>query len=175
MKTINNIGKLAALFILILCAVPSYAQSGDLRIAYVDLQALILKSPQAATASKSVEKELVARQDKLKNMAAEIQTLREKRTKDRVTLSDEEYRKLDSDIFQREREYRWQTGIFDEDAKIMQNRVVSELKAVAYAAIVEIAKEDKYDLVLTDGVLYHSTRVDITDKVLDRLKGASKK
>jgi outer membrane protein len=46
---------------------------------------------------------------------------------------------------------------------------------------VMLAKEDKYDLIVSDGVIYASDRIDITGKVLERLKkdfdasGAGKK
>ncbi len=40
-----------------------------------------------------------------------------------------------------------------------------------YEAVVTLGKEQKYDLILTQGVVYNSDKVDITDAVLKKLTG----
>jgi outer membrane protein len=39
-----------------------------------------------------------------------------------------------------------------------------------YQAVVSLAKEKKYDLIMSQGVVYSSDKVDITDSVLKKLK-----
>jgi len=38
-----------------------------------------------------------------------------------------------------------------------------------------LAKAEKYDLIISDGVIFAGERVDITDKILERLRGDFKK
>jgi outer membrane protein len=42
-------------------------------------------------------------------------------------------------------------------------------------AVVEFAREQGYDLIVPSPVVYASPRVDITDKILDRLRRAATK
>lgn len=148
----------------------SFAEVGSLKIGYVNIQEVVSKAPQAATALQKAEKEFAARQEEIKAVVNEIQTLRDRLTKERITMSEDDRRKLEEDLLRKDRDYRWKTGILDEDAKIRQNQITNEIKILVYRAIVEIAKQDQYDLVLTDGVIFKSSRVDLTDEVLDVLK-----
>lgn len=153
----------------------SFAEVGSLKIGYVNIQEVVSKAPQAATALQKAEKEFAARQEEIKAVVNEIQTLRDRLTKERITMSDDDRRKLEEDLLRKDRDYRWKTGILDEDAKIRQNQITNEIKILVYRAIVEIAKQDQYDLVLTDGVIFKSSRVDLTDEVLDVLRKSTGK
>jgi outer membrane protein len=39
-----------------------------------------------------------------------------------------------------------------------------------FEVITDIAKKEKYDLIVSDGVVYANDRIDITAKIVDRLK-----
>lgn len=154
-------------------AFPGFAQT-DLKIGYVNLQELVSKAPQSAAAIERAQKEFAMRQEELKGIATEVQALREKLVKERITMSDDARKKLEEDLLRKEREYRWNQSILDEDAKIRESQVLNEIKGLVFKAILEIAKQDKYDLVLTDGVIFKSSRVDLTSKVLSELQKGAK-
>ena len=59
---------------------------------------------------------------------------------------------------------------FTEDFNLRRNEELTKLQKLIYLTTVEVAKEDGYDIVLSDSVLYTSKRVDITDKILERLR-----
>lgn len=155
-------------------SLPGFAQSSDLKIGYVNLQELVSKAPQSAAAIEKAQKEFATRQEELKGMATEVQALREKLVKERITMSDDARKKLEENLLSKEREYKWNQSILDEDAKIRENQILTEIKQLVFKAIVEIAKQDKYDLVLTDGVIFKSARVDLTAKVLSELRKGAK-
>ena len=56
-----------------------------------------------------------------------------------------------------------------EDLRIRRNEESAKLQKLIKAAIVSLAKREKYDMVMRVGVLYYSKKVDITDKVLAAL------
>jgi outer membrane protein len=174
MKANKWLNVLAAM-ILLGGASSSFAEVGSLKIGYVNIQEVVSKAPQAATALQKAEKEFAARQEEIKAVVNEIQTLRDRMTKERITMSDDDRRRLEEDLLRKDRDYRWKTGILDEDAKIRQNQITNEIKILVYRAIVEIAKQDQYDLVLTDGVIFKSSRVDLTDEVLEVLRKSTGK
>lgn len=155
-------------------SLPGFAQTSDLKIGYVNLQELVSKAPQSKVAIEKAQKEFETRQEELKGMATEVQALREKLAKERITMSDDARKKLEDDLLSKEREYKWNQSILDEDAKIRENEILTDIKKLVFKAITEIAKQDKYDLVLTDGVIFRSARVDLTAKVLSALQKDAK-
>jgi outer membrane protein len=101
--------------------------------------------------------------------------LREKLQKEGLTMSNEEVRKLEEQILAQERKIRWNQSILDEDFKIRRNQVMGQLQQDIFKTITTIAQQEKYDLVLTDGVLISSSRVNLTERVLTELKNSAGK
>lgn len=170
MKMNGKITKMILVAVFLLgSSLPGFAQTGDLKIGYVNLQELVSKAPQSKAAIEKAQKEFGTRQEELKGMATEVQALREKLVKERITMSDDARKKLEDDLLSKEREYKWNQSILDEDAKIRENEILTEIKKLVLKAIVDIAKQDKYDLILSDSVIFRSARVDLTAKVLNEL------
>ncbi len=158
---------------------PAVAQdAGPLKIGYVDIQAVAAKSPQFADGNKRLEKEFTARKEELKGMESAYLQLRDRMQKEGLTLSNEELRKLDEQILAQERKIRWNQGIMDEDFKIRRNQITSDIQQEIVSTIRALAQQEKYDLIVTDGVLMSSSRVNLTERILTELKnksGATKK
>jgi len=153
--------------------------SGALKIGFVDVQSVASKSPQLDEANKKLEKEFTARKEALKGMEASYMQLRDKQQKEGLTMNDEDQKKLDDQMLAQERKIRWEQSIMDEDLKIRRNQVLTDVRKDIFKAIALIAQKENYDLILTDGVLISSARVNLTERVLTDLKnsaaGAAKK
>ena len=60
---------------------------------------------------------------------------------------------------------------FREDLNIRRNEEIGKLQRNLLSAIEALAKEEEYDLILYEsGAMFRSERIDITKKVLERLK-----
>ena len=68
------------------------------------------------------------------------------------------------------RDYKRDSDNFTEDFNMARNEALDRLQSDVYKAIVNVAEKEKYDLVLSESVLYASGRMDITNKVLLELK-----
>ena len=53
---------------------------------------------------------------------------------------------------------------------IRRNEAFDKLRRRVFEVITDISKKEKYDLVVSDGVVYADDRIDMTGKVVDRLK-----
>ena len=85
-------------------------------------------------------------------------------------MGDSERRNLERDIIAQQRELKRAQDEFREDFNIRRNEELGSLQRQVYEAIVSLAKEEQFDLIVNDGaVIYASEQVDITDKVLKRL------
>ena len=59
---------------------------------------------------------------------------------------------------------------FREDLNIRRNEAFERLRKRVFEVIVAIAEQKKFDLIVSDGVVFASKRIDITKDVVDKLK-----
>ena len=164
---------LGVTLVLALVAAASSAQDAATRIGYVDMQRLIDNAPQTLAARERLRREFDQRDAELKTEIARLAVL-DQRTKDEAaTLAEAELTALrrQVDTLRRSIE-RTQQRLREE----FNTRVDQELERtwpLINEAVAEYAREAGYDLVVPSPVVYVSGRVDITERVLDRLKRES--
>ena len=158
-------------FALLAMALPAAGQASavELKIGYVNAAKVIDQAPQGEVALKKLEaefgvrdKELVTTQNKIKQMEVDLE-------KNTPVIKEAERRIKERELLLLKRELKRVTQEFREDYNQRRNEELAVLQKVAYKAIVEIAKQEKYDLILHEGAVYASDRIDITDKVLKTL------
>lgn len=154
----------------ILMAMPHLALGDDLKIAYVNVVKVIEEAPQAKIALKKLEAEFGPRDKKLVAMQAEIKKLEEQIEKNALTMKAEERRTLERRLVSLKRNFKRGRQEFREDYNIRRNEELAALQKLVYKAIVGIAKKEQYDLIVHEGTIYASNKIDITSKVLDKLK-----
>jgi outer membrane protein len=158
----------------IIAGVPA-AQAGDFKVAFVNAAVLLDKAPQAEAARKKLENEFSAREKELVAQQKKVQEMETKLSRDAATMSDAEQRKLERDLTSRKRELKNAQDEFRDDLNIRRNEELGKLQRSVYEVIVALAKQEKYDMIVGDGVIYASEQVDITDKVLQQLKSGNAK
>ncbi len=163
------------LSIVILTASLSAYADTNVKVGFVNIASLMEKAPQADAARKALEKEFSARDSKLKAERDGIIDLENKLKTDGDIMSESKRAKLERDILKRKREFKRANEELQEDFNIRRNEELGSLQRDIYDVIVEIAKSEKYDLMVTERVLYASDRIDVTDKILARLKKTYKK
>ena len=169
MKHIRN------LLLAAVCAVSfvGIAQAADFKVAFVNAAVLLDKAPQAEAARKKLENEFSAREKDLVAQQKKVQEMETKLSHDAATMSDTEQRKLERDLTSRKRELKNAQDEFRDDLNIRRNEELGKLQRSVYEVIVALAKKEKYDMIVGDGVIYASEQVDITDKVLQQLKSGA--
>ena len=85
-------------------------------------------------------------------------------------MTEEERKSRERTILTDKRELKRLQDEYSEDLSIRRNEELRQLEKGITEAIVELAEKESYDLVLYQGVVFTSKRVDITDKVLTLLK-----
>ena len=104
----------------------------------------------------------------------EIRNLEDKLSRDGAVMSEKDSSKLERDILAKRREMKRSQDEFRDDLNIRKNEVLSKLQRQMYEATVTLAKEQKFDIILGQGVVYSNDSVDITDEVLEKLKAEFK-
>lgn len=158
---------LTAAALLVLC--PGVAGAGDLKIGYVNVVRVIEEAPQGVAAHKKIKAEFEPRDNELVALQNKIRALDENLQKNGPAMKDTERSTHEREILTLKRELKRSTQEFSEDYNQRRNEELAALQQVVRKAILEIAKQEKYDLILHEGALYASDSVDITDKVLKKL------
>ena len=149
--------------------VPLLAQA-EFRVGFVNTVKLMEKAPQAKAAIAKIEAEFAPREKEIVALQREIKKMEEKLAKDSAVLSEQKRRKAERELISKRRELKRAQDEFREDLNIRRNEELTKLQKKLYDAIVNFAKEKQYDLIVSEGVVYASKRVDITDLLLERLR-----
>jgi outer membrane protein len=167
--------KRVALLLMGLSMAATATMAADLKIGFVNVPKLLEKAPQAEKAKKELEREFSPRDKRLVAEQKEIKQLEEKLAKDGAVMSDGERQKLEKEVLNRKREGKRLQDEFREDFNIRRNEELGKLQREVFEAIQALAKEEGFDLLLTDGVVFASEQIDVTEKVSKKLLSGSGK
>jgi len=169
---VKNMKFIWLLFALMIAAPASYA--ADLKIGVVNAGVVLDKSPQKAAALARLEKEFASRSQSLEAKHRALRAAQEKLNKDGAILGAEERRDKERDILSDQRELQRLQDEYSEDLSIRRNEELRELEKDIAETIVDLAKQESFDLILYQGVIFASDKVDLTDKVLEKLTAKAK-
>jgi outer membrane protein len=84
-------------------------------------------------------------------------------------MAENERRNKERDLANMSRDLQRLQREFREDLNLRRNEELSAVQERANKVIQQIAEAEKFDLILQDPVVFASTRIDITDKVIKSL------
>ena len=136
------------------------------KIGYVVVEKVLKEAPQTLASNKKLEKEFKSRTDSLQKKVKAIQKEEKDFNKNSVTMSAAERQKAQKKIQNSKIEIQRIERELREDIDIRRREEIGKLQQQINEAIEEMAKTDKYDLILYQGVAYASKEIDITDKLI---------
>jgi outer membrane protein len=149
---------------------PLAAQAQTLKIGFVNTERILRDSTFAVQAQKRLEGDFSKRQKELESLAAKVRADAVKLDKDSITLPESEKVRRQRELAEADREFQRKRREFDEDLAQKKSQLVGELVERANKVIRELAERENYDIILQEAV-YANKRIDVTDKVLQRLDG----
>ena len=150
---------------------PVYAE--DYKLGAVNAVRVLEASPQAEQARTIIEKEFSPRDKQLVAAQKDLKTMEDKLNKDSAIMSETERSKLERDIINKKRDLKRDQDEFREDFNLRRNEEFAKIQKDIVDAIQKVAKANNYDVVLSDGVIFASPKVDISDLVIEYLKKQS--
>jgi len=153
----------------LMALLPGVGVAAEIKVGYVNAVKVIEEAPQGEAALKQLEAEFAPRDRELVATQTRIKRLQEDLEKNALVLKDADRRGKEREILTLKRELKRATQEFREDYNLRRNEELASLQKLVYKAIVEIARQEKFDLILHEGTVYASERIDITEKVLKKL------
>jgi outer membrane protein len=144
--------------------------SDDLRIAVIDPNRIVEESPQYEEARQTLSTEVAEREADLLDQQESLDRLNARLDRDGALMSEEEMKRLQNDIRARKRRLRYARAELQEDFALRQSELRTKLVKQVEEVVRQIAKEQEIDLIVSEGVVYFSERIDISADVVQRLK-----
>ena len=141
------------------------------RIGYVDMKRLLDNAPQVVAGRRTLEREFSARDAALKADEQRLADLRRKQSALAKTEADALQREIDA----LDRSIKRNRDGLRTELKTRSDQELDRSWREINDAVVEFAREQGYDLIVPSPVVYASPRVDVTDRILDRLRRAGAK
>jgi outer membrane protein len=153
---------------LTLAATSSYAQ-GDYKIGFVNTERLFREAAPAKRAQQKLEREFAGRDAEIQKLSKQVRDLQALLEKEGVTMAETDRRNKERDLANMTRDLQRMQREFREDLNLRRNEELAAVQEQANKAIQQIAESEKFDLILQDPVVYASSRIDITNKVVKAL------
>lgn len=142
----------------------------EYKIAVIDAARVAEASPQKKAWEKVLQEEFSRRQEEIIGKQDELHKLEDKLEREGSSLSDPDRQALQREIISRARVLKNTQDEYREDLALRQNELRAKLATQVREAVVEVAKAENVDLILGDGVVFSSKRVDISDKVIAKME-----
>jgi outer membrane protein len=155
----NKMKKIILLLIALIFTTSSYA---EVKIGIVKVEKILKEAPQTQLSNKKLEKEFKGRSEKLKKQLDAIQAKEEEFKKNSLTMSDGIRDEKQKDLQVSKIDFQREERELREDIDIKRREEINE-------TIEALAKKQKYDLILYNGVAYAEDKIDITDAVIKAL------
>jgi outer membrane protein len=149
---------------------PVVAQTAAYTIAVIDPNRIVEESPQYEEARGMLSTEVKDREAELLDQQGDLDRLTERLDRDGALMSEEEVQRLQNDIRARKRKLRYAKAELQEDFALRQTELRTKLVKQVEEVVQRIAKEKGIDVILSEGLVYFSPRVDISGEVINRLK-----
>ena len=176
MKTFKNISLsivgLASILLSAASGVSSaVAQEQNLKIGYLNANIIVAQAPQGVAAFDELKRKYAGRENDLRQLESEIQTIDEKLDNPaKFELSGEEILQLQEESRIKSRELERGVAEFNEDFNWERNQELEKLQKTVSNLIYRMADEQKFDLIVQDPIIWVSDRINLTDEVLAELQ-----
>jgi outer membrane protein len=169
-KRVSIVTRLAIGFAALLAAGGAGAQ--QLAVGVVSFNRLGIEAPQAVAVREALQEEFAPRQREIVALQTELKEKQEQIQRDLDVMGPEERRSAENELRRDERELGRQQQEFTEDVNLRQNEALRKLQGEFLREVQAFAADSGYDLILAEGVVYASPAMDVTERVLERLKAS---
>lgn len=164
----KNIAFVTALTVF-LCT-PLWAGASDsIKVAVINTERVLRDSEPAKKALKKLEKEFEKRGQDLEKLRQQAQKMQEELEKSGSALPDAQRKAKEKELNDLTREFQRRQREFNEDLNVRRNEELQSVVERANKAMRALAEKEGLDLVMQDGIVFASPRIDITDKVIKAL------
>jgi outer membrane protein len=160
---------LGAIFLAALLAAPAVALA-ESKIGVVKLARLFEEAPQALALQRSLTEEFAPREREIRARREELRETEEKLQQGEGFLSEDERRRLEQSFRDGQRDLQRAQNEFVEDLNLRRNERLGDIQRLFISEIQAYGQAQNFDLVIVEGFIHASDRIDITQQILQVLQ-----
>lgn len=158
---------LGAVAVVLMGLISAVSMADNLKIGVVDLQRIMQTAPQMKAVQEKLEKEFRPRRDQLVKMEESLKSDMQRFKRDNAVLSQDQKKELEKKIVMTQQMFEREGQQYQQELSTAHNEAMEGLYTRIRQAIDQVAKDEKYDMVIQkDAAPFSSTQLDVTDKVL---------
>ncbi len=146
------------------CMMPAVAQ--DAKIGYINLQYVMENAPQTKEVLLALQEEFAPRERELIAKGKELEEFSAKTQKDAAVMGEVERNSAEKEFRSLQRDFQRLRQEYEEDVNLRRNEELGELQRSLITEVREYAQSQGFDLIISDGVLFASTAINITEGAL---------
>lgn len=167
---------LITVFFLFISLIPTLASAaGPYKIGFVNTGKVLREAPQARAVEERLKASFLAREKILKEKQQKLFVLEAKIKNEDTSITKVEKRRLERQFRLKVSQLKFEQQEYKEDQNLKRNEEIRLLQNQIATVLTRIGDEQKFDLILTEGVTYVSDKIEITDMVIEALKNKLKK
>jgi len=163
----------AALVLALGAAAPLAAQGlADMKIAIIDTERILTTSETGKKALEELRTLQTAKEEQGKAMQSELETLRDRLTEGRLSLSDERIAEMEKEMEDKAIALRRFQDDANRDLGKKRDEVLRRVDQAVMPIITAYGQEGSFDLIFRkfeSGLIYANDGVDVTDEIIRRL------
>jgi outer membrane protein len=159
----------AALLMMILTPLFARAQSSSVKIAYIDLQRVMIESDKGKDARKSLSEQLEKRKKEVNERQSDLQKMKDSLEKQAAMITPEARADKEKQYQIQLKDYQRMTSDYQAELQQKDQEFTQKILKDLEDLIKTFGENEKYTLILEKtqgGILFASPSIDITDKVI---------
>jgi len=149
--------------------------AADLKVGVVSVERILSEAPQVDAVNTSMLERFGPQRDALQSLEKEITKMQENYKRNELVMTEDKLNELKKEIIAKIQGLKQKEALLQQEVATVRNQELAVLQQQVRGIIDDISKKGKYSLVLSEGVAYADDKLDITDKVLDKMKAVFKK
>jgi len=160
---------------ILLLTVSFAAQAQGIKVGVVSFGKLLDEAPQAVSSQRLLQEEFAQRQRDLRAREEELKGIAQRLSEGEGFMGEEERRNLEREARDIQRELDRNKSEFAEDVSLRRNEELGRLQRMLVTEVQTFAQTESYDVIVSEaaGVVYASSAVDITERILESLRAKS--
>ena len=167
--------KLVLSFLLVTGLISTSVNAADMKIGVVSVERILTEAPQVEAVNTKMLEQFGTKRDGLQALEKDITKMQEDYKRNELVMTEDKLNDLKKEIIGKIQQLKQTEAMLSQEVSTVRNQELAVLQQQVKSVINEIAKEGKYNLVLSEGVAYTDEKHDITDQVLEKMKTAFKK
>ena len=164
---------IVTLFVMTVCG--NAMAASNLKVGFVSVEKLLTQAPQVEAVNTAMMERFGGKKQELQDLEKEIKTMQENYKRNELVMTEDKLKELRDKVIAKVQSFKQKEATLNQEVSTMRSQELAVLQKSVRDIINTIAKKDKYDLILSEGVVFATDKIDITDRVLKEMKKTFKK